>query len=101
MATKPYVSSAAYINRMSDYCKGCRYDPSLRTGESACPFNHLYWSFLDRHRTPLSKNMRMAMMLKNLDRIEPAEMKRMHTQSQRFVELLVAGKASQSGSGSS
>jgi deoxyribodipyrimidine photolyase-related protein len=89
MATKPYVSSAAYINRMSDYCKGCRYDPSKRTGNGACPFNHLYWTFMARHRKPLSKNMRMAMMLKNLDRIDPAELQQMRTQSDRFVQLLV------------
>ena len=51
VATKPYVSSANYIRKMSDYCGACRYDPIKLTGEHACPFNSLYWDFLHRHRT--------------------------------------------------
>ncbi len=50
VATKPYVSSAAYINRMSDYCGGCRFDPTVKVGPTACPFNTLYWTFLEDHR---------------------------------------------------
>ena len=50
IASKPYVSSGAYINRMSDYCKSCHYSVTKKTGEGACPFNLLYWHFLDRHR---------------------------------------------------
>jgi len=58
IATKPYVSSGAYIDRMSDYCKGCRYDPKQFTGEKACPFTTFYWDFLLRHETdPLSVRM--------------------------------------------
>ena len=49
MATKPYVSGGAYIDRMSDYCGDCRYDPRKRTGDDACPFTTLYWDFLARH----------------------------------------------------
>jgi deoxyribodipyrimidine photolyase-related protein len=88
MATKPYVSSAAYIDRMSDYCRGCRYDPKQRTGEDACPFNALYWTFLERHRASFAKNPRMSMILKNLDRITPDEMKQMMRQRKRFIESL-------------
>ena len=77
MATKPYVSSGAYIDRMSDYCKGCRYDVKQRTGESACPFNYLYWTFMDEARGHYKSNPRMTMMLKNLDRIDAGEMREM------------------------
>ena len=51
IASKPYVSSGAYINRMSDYCGHCRYDVKQRVGEDACPFNALYWDLLARHET--------------------------------------------------
>ena len=69
MATKPYVSGGAYINRMSDYCRHCRYDPKRRVGADACPFTTLYWDFLARHREALSSNNRMARPLANLDRL--------------------------------
>ncbi len=69
MATKPYVSGGAYVNRMSDYCGGCRYDPRRRTGEDACPITTLYWDFLARHRERLAGNNRMARPLANLDRL--------------------------------
>lgn len=69
MATKPYVSAGAYINRMSDYCGDCRFDPSQRTGPDACPFTTLYWEFLHRHRGLLEGNARMVMQYRNLDRL--------------------------------
>ncbi len=69
MATKPYVSGGAYVNRMSDYCGGCRYDPRKRTGVDACPITTLYWDFLARHRKALAGNNRMARPLANLDRL--------------------------------
>jgi deoxyribodipyrimidine photolyase-related protein len=69
MATKPYVSGGAYVNRMSDFCSGCRYDPRKRTGEDACPFTTLYWDFLARHRDVLSGVRRMARPLAGLDRL--------------------------------
>ena len=68
VATKPYVSSANYINKMSDYCKGCHYNYKDKTGEKACPFNSLYWDFLDRHRDNFGNNFRMAFMYKTWDR---------------------------------
>lgn len=71
MATKPYVSSASYLQRMGDHCRACPYDPRQRVGERACPFNALYWDFLARQRERLAANPRMAMMLRQLDRMEP------------------------------
>jgi deoxyribodipyrimidine photolyase-related protein len=73
MGTKPYCASGAYIDRMSDHCRGCRYDPRQATGPKACPFTTLYWDFLDRHAARFRPNMRMKMQLANLDRKTPAE----------------------------
>ncbi len=73
MATKPYVSSAAYIDRMSDYCKGCHYDKKARIGERACPYNSLYWDFFERHGARLRGNQRLGMVYKNLDRMGDEE----------------------------
>jgi deoxyribodipyrimidine photolyase-related protein len=70
MASKPYVASGKYIQRMSNHCKGCKYEPALSTGATACPFTTLYWDFLMRHETLLKKNPRMAMQLKNLARLD-------------------------------
>lgn len=92
MATKPYVSSAAYIHRMSDYCSHCRFDHKKRTGDEACPFNSLYWAFLDRHRETLAKNPRMTMILKNLDRMDSAELRQLRSQADRFVNVTVKVK---------
>jgi deoxyribodipyrimidine photolyase-related protein len=66
-ATKPYAASANYIDRMSDYCGGCRYDPDATTGEDACPFNALYWEFLDRNGEELRSNHRMGLVYHHLD----------------------------------
>ena len=73
MASKPYVATGKYIQRMSNYCAGCRYDPGQRTGPSACPFTILYWEFLLRHEKRLARNQRMAMQLKNLSRLTEAD----------------------------
>ena len=70
MASKPYVASGKYIQRMSNHCKGCKYDPAQSTGASACPYTTLYWDFLMRHEVLLKKNPRMAMQLKNLARLD-------------------------------
>jgi deoxyribodipyrimidine photolyase-related protein len=73
MASKPYVSSAAYIDRMSDYCKGCAYDRKRRNGEDACPFNALYWDFLARNEATLGRNHRLTMIYKQLSRMPDEE----------------------------
>lgn len=62
IGTKPYVSSASYINKMSNYCTGCFYDKNKKTGDKACPFNSLYWNFFDAHQEKLGKNPRLSMM---------------------------------------
>jgi len=66
LATKPYVSSAAYIDRMSSYCKGCAYNNKQRLGEQACPFNALYWDFYLRHEALLARNPRIGMAYRQL-----------------------------------
>lgn len=66
LASKPYVSSGSYINKMSNYCAGCAYQVKARTGDDACPFNSLYWRFLDDKKAHFAGNPRMAMMLKLL-----------------------------------
>ena len=66
IATKPYVSSAAYLNRMSDYCQGCAYDPKKKTGDDACPFNALYWDFFERHAGAFEGNQRLSMVYHQL-----------------------------------
>lgn len=73
LASKPYAASANYINRMSDYCRHCAFNPKTRTGDDACPFNFFYWDFLQRHRDKLKSQGRMGLVLKNLDRIDPVE----------------------------
>ena len=62
MASKPYAAGGSYIDRMSDYCRSCRYKVKLKTGDDACPFNYLYWYFLDKNSELLANNPRMGMM---------------------------------------
>jgi deoxyribodipyrimidine photolyase-related protein len=73
MATKPYAATGKYIDRMSNYCRGCRYDPAQSTGADACPFTTLYWEFLMRNEERLRRVPRMELQLKNLVRIAPAQ----------------------------
>jgi deoxyribodipyrimidine photolyase-related protein len=70
IASKPYVSSGAYIDRMSDYCKSCAYSVKDKTGPDACPFNTLYWHFLDRHRDRFKGNHRMGNMYRVWDKMD-------------------------------
>jgi deoxyribodipyrimidine photolyase-related protein len=71
VGTKPYAASGKYIERMSNYCSNCCYDPAERSGPSACPVTVFYWDFLIRTRKQLSQNQRMAMIMKNVDRLTP------------------------------
>lgn len=74
MASKPYAASGKYIDRMSGYCKGCRYSPANATGPDACPFTTLYWDFLGRNGDRLSSNARMVNQLRNLRSMEPGKL---------------------------
>ncbi|MFI7544994.1 cryptochrome/photolyase family protein [Actinoplanes sp. NPDC049599] len=69
MSTKPYAGGGAYVNRMSDYCGGCRYDPKVRVGDHACPYTAGYWAFLERHEQQLAGNHRMRRPLQGLHRL--------------------------------
>ncbi len=73
MATKPYAAGGAYVDRMSDHCAGCRYDPRRRVGDDACPFTTLYWDFLARHEEALRGNHRMSRQLAALRRLRDLE----------------------------
>ena len=92
VASKPYVSSGAYINRMSDYCKGCAYSVSRKTGEGACPFNLLYWHFLDRHRERFEGNPRMGNMYRTWDRMDQGRKKTVLAEAQDWLARLDAGE---------
>jgi deoxyribodipyrimidine photolyase-related protein len=69
LMTKPYAAGGAYINRMTQSCKGCDYDPKLRVGDNACPFTTLYWDFLDRNKEAFAKNHRMGQQVNGLKRL--------------------------------
>ena len=86
--SKPYVASGAYINRQSNYCSGCRYDPAVRVGETACPYTTLYWNFIDRHAATLSSNPRTALMTKNLERISAEEVLAIRDHAKVLLENL-------------
>jgi deoxyribodipyrimidine photolyase-related protein len=88
LATKPYVSSAAYIDRMSDYCKGCAYDKKQRLGENACPFNALYWDFYQRNAAKLERNPRIGMAYRQLAKMPAEEVAALQAQASRTRERL-------------
>jgi deoxyribodipyrimidine photolyase-related protein len=85
MASKPYAASGAYISRMSDYCGACAFDVKDATGPNACPFNFLYWDFLARNETLLAGNMRLAMPLKTLARMDPSRVAKMRARAAAFL----------------
>ncbi len=93
VASKPYVSSGAYIDRMSDYCGGCSYDVKPRSGEAACPFNALYWHFLTRHRDRFAANPRMRPMFANLDRMDAATRDAVLDRAEAILIRMDAGKS--------
>ena len=88
LATKPYAASGNYINKMSDYCKGCTYSPSKKTGEGACPFNPLYWHFMDRHRERLEKNHRVGRVYSTWDRMDDDRKQEYLDSAEAFLETL-------------
>ncbi|PPD14620.1 MAG: cryptochrome/photolyase family protein [Methylobacterium sp.] len=86
LASKPYAASGAYINRMSDYCDGCRYDPDVKSGPKACPFNPLYWNFLIENEKTLAGNPRMAMPYRNLARFSPERRAEIRREATAFLD---------------
>lgn len=85
VGTKPYVSSATYINKMSGYCNGCYYDKAKKTGEKACPFNSLYWNFYDQHESKLAKNPRIGMMYNVWHRMAPNDKAALLEQAEYYL----------------
>jgi deoxyribodipyrimidine photolyase-related protein len=90
MGSKPYAASGAYIDRMSDYCGPCRYDPKVKAGPDACPFNPLYWNFLIEHRDRLAGNPRMAMPYRTLDRMDARRKAEIRADAARILAAVEA-----------
>jgi deoxyribodipyrimidine photolyase-related protein len=88
MASKPYAASGAYIDRMSNHCDSCRYDPKQRLGPRACPFTTLYWAFLDRHAERFAAHPRLKMQIRNLQRLSAAERSQLREAAQALREQL-------------
>ena len=88
LASKPYAASGAYINRMSDYCRSCRYDVKQRTGPDACPFNALYWNFIAEQRDKIGGNPRMAQMVRTYDKFAAEEQQRISASAAVFLARL-------------
>lgn len=86
MATKPYVSSGAYLDKMSNYCDSCAYQVKLKTGEKACPFNSLYWHYIDQQAATFRKNPRMSMMVNLLEKMNPSEKEALMKQAKMHLE---------------
>ena len=86
VGTKPYVSSASYINSMSDFCKSCAFNPKKKVGEDACPFNSLYWHFYNRNRHLLADNPRIGMMYSVWDKMQNKQ--ELLNQAEQFLEKL-------------
>ena len=88
LASKPYAASGNYINKMSNYCAGCTYSPSKKTGEGACPFNPLYWHFMNRHRERLEKNHRIGRIYATWDRMGEERQRDYLDSAESFLETL-------------
>ena len=88
LASKPYAASGAYINKMSDYCKGCRYDVNKKTGPDACPFNYLYWDFFIRNHDALAKNPRIGMAYRTLEKMDADKVKTIQSDAKKFLNGL-------------
>jgi deoxyribodipyrimidine photolyase-related protein len=89
LASKPYAASGAYIDRMSNYCKSCKYDPKVKSGAKACPFNALYWNFLIENETILKGNPRMAMPYVNLRKMTEERREEIVNDANEFLGALL------------
>ena len=92
LASKPYAASGAYINKMSDYCKGCRYKVTKKNGPEACPFNYLYWDFMLRNKERLKSNPRLGMSYRTLARMGDEKAQAVRHDSERFFKALGSGE---------
>ncbi|WP_452220909.1 cryptochrome/photolyase family protein [Lacinutrix salivirga] len=86
IATKPYVSSGSYINKMSNYCSDCTYNNKEKITENACPFNSLYWNFLDDKRAQLQDNFRMKMMYSLLNKMDNNQLQKIKERAKTIIE---------------
>jgi deoxyribodipyrimidine photolyase-related protein len=91
IATKPYIASANYVSRMSDYCRNCRFDHKQRTGQDACPFNALYWSFILQHEATLRANARLGRNVLGLRYLSAGERRAVRQQAMAFLDALEYG----------
>jgi len=91
LTTKPYASSANYIDGMSDYCSGCEYAKTKTTGENACPFNALYWDFLGRHEETLRSNYRIGPVYGHWDNKDDDEREAIHDRADEIRALAESG----------
>ena len=88
LASKPYAAGGSYINKMSDYCKKCDYKVTEKSGDEACPFNYLYWHFLDSNRKKLIGNNRIGMMYKTFDRMGKDRQRIIRKDSKAFLSSI-------------
>ncbi len=95
MGSKPYAGSGAYIDRMSTFCKNCRFDVKQKAGPDACPFNYLYWDFVLRHEEHFAPNPRMGPIVRNAARLDPERRAAIAADAKRFLDGLTpyAGEA--------
>jgi deoxyribodipyrimidine photolyase-related protein len=91
VGTKPYAASGKYISRMSNYCRHCAFDVEQRTGEDACPFNTFYWDFLIRNKERFRGNQRMAMVMKNVERLSRPDIVEITVSAKKLREKLGIG----------
>lgn len=93
IGSKPYAASGAYINRMSDYCADCQYDPREKLGAEACPFNYLYWHFLISNEAQLQSNPRMAMPYRTLERMSQERREEIVHSAENFLSEIFASSS--------
>ena len=86
--SKPYVASGAYIQRMSNYCSNCRYDPKQKTGDRACPFTTLYWAFLIKHEGALADNPRTRLMVKHVSNLSTGDRSAIQAMARQRLQQL-------------
>lgn len=98
VGTKPYCSTGNYINKMSNYCKGCRYDYKQKVGDDACPFSTFYWDFFDRHYDKLKNNQRLSFAIKNLEKMRQDHelMSGIRSRANQLIEMWESGESSES-----